>query len=268
MVNKYVNIFKYPGNKKAFLDIILPIINSSKYSTYIEPFLGSGVIYLNTNFKKYIINDTFTVYTDILKVLGTIDFNTINEYYTDITNKFGNIGKNKESYYAFRDYVNSLDISNEKHLGIYYLSRSCINSMVRFGPNGFNQGFGNRCRGLFLTQEHLNVIKHKLSNTTIYNTDYKDLLKYDSVDTIWVLDPPYIEAPIDTYSNNFNHNEFKDFVTKLKGSILYFDTENAFGDTFFKHKIILRTMNSIAPKSKETRKTECLYHNIDTNVLF
>lgn len=268
-MSNYVNLFKYPGNKMKFLDAVIPLINTADCSTYIEPFLGSGVIYLNAKSNRYIVNDTFTVYTDILKMFGSLDYQSIEVFYDFILKNFGNIGKNKESYYKFRDYVNKLDDSIEKKLGIFYLSRSCINSMVRFGPNGFNQGFGNRCGDIFLTRDDLEFINNKLKTTVILNTDYKNLIKYNNIDdVIWVLDPPYVDSPIDIYHNNFNYSEFKDFASTLNGKILYFDTENDFGDSFFPYKIILRTMKSISPKSKHQTKVECLYHNIDFNTLF
>lgn len=268
----YKNFFKYPGNKKRFLPTVIPIIKSSIANTYIEPFFGSGVIFLNSdNFKRYVINDIQGWVFDIYKTLAEIEYSVVQEFYYDIIiKKFGNIGKDKNSYYNFRTYVNNLEPGHYKNLGLFYLTRSCINSMARFGPGGFNQGFGNRGRDIFFSVDDLEFIKQKFNKVEMFNSDYKELKSFNSSDSLWILDPPYNDAPIDTYHNKFSFKEFKEFVSTLKGDIIYFDTENEFGDTLFNNKIILRTMNSISPKTKHsTNKLEVCYHNINVkNTLF
>ena len=47
---------KWSGNKTKYCKYILPHVPPS-YGTYIEPFVGSGAIFLHIQPKKWIIND-------------------------------------------------------------------------------------------------------------------------------------------------------------------------------------------------------------------
>jgi site-specific DNA-adenine methylase len=55
-------IYNYTGSKSRHLEIINNIVNNIKDTeklNYVEPFLGSGIVFLNIQkkFKKYILND-------------------------------------------------------------------------------------------------------------------------------------------------------------------------------------------------------------------
>ncbi|WP_375642480.1 MULTISPECIES: DNA adenine methylase, partial [unclassified Bartonella] len=51
-------LFTWMGGKHHLRKKIIPILNSIDHGTYVEPFLGSGVIFLNKRPAKYsVIND-------------------------------------------------------------------------------------------------------------------------------------------------------------------------------------------------------------------
>ncbi|WP_375686331.1 DNA adenine methylase, partial [Bartonella sp. AP65SXKL] len=51
-------LFAWMGGKHYLRKKIIPILNSIDHETYVEPFLGSGVIFLNKRPAKYsVIND-------------------------------------------------------------------------------------------------------------------------------------------------------------------------------------------------------------------
>jgi DNA adenine methylase len=55
-MTKLKTFIKWPGNKSKHLRHILPYIPDD-YNTYIEPFVGSGALFLNLQQDKWIIND-------------------------------------------------------------------------------------------------------------------------------------------------------------------------------------------------------------------
>ena len=82
MYNKIIN---YAGNKSKFLDNILPNISRAKElgcTTYVEPFLGSGVVFLNlpVEFDNYYLNDLNRSLVAILEAVGKTDYNTFHSF--------------------------------------------------------------------------------------------------------------------------------------------------------------------------------------------
>jgi site-specific DNA-adenine methylase len=268
----YYNFFKYAGNKTKYLDLILPLIKKSKKKIYIEPFLGSATIFFNSPpMDEYIINDKSVYITNILHTFNNIEYIDLFNFYNDkLLRQFGNIGENKDSYDNFKHWVNSLPPSDEKNLGTFYLGNSCINSFGSLGNNGnFTQGYGERGTTVALSIHDFDYIKKRLcENVTIMNVDYSLLLPYDSTEVLWVLDPPYNDAPF-VYNSGFVFTNFQTFVQQLTGDIIYFDTENTFGDNYFPYKTLLRRMPNVSPSNKggtlTTYQNEIMYSTIPSN---
>ena len=75
---------KWSGNKSKHLNKILPYI-PSEYNTYIEPFVGSGALFLRLEPKKWLIND---LNKDCINI-----WNNIKENPKDIISEFKNFGR-------------------------------------------------------------------------------------------------------------------------------------------------------------------------------
>ena len=154
--------FRYSGAKDRYVDLINLFINQTNKSIYCEPFAGSGAILFNLQkeFDKYVINDIDRNIIRIYKSFKEISY----EYYVlkvnEVFDKFGKFisdrrfspnnikNKEKENYYNFRNWFNENHWKSEtidEGIYLHMLANSCINSMLRFGPNGMNQGYGNRC---------------------------------------------------------------------------------------------------------------------------
>lgn len=256
-----LKIYNYSGSKIKFVDTINTYINKSNATTYVEPFLGSGAVFLNLEkeFDRYILND---LDSNVVKIFNAFK----NSYYSDIeyikdltTNKY-DIRNNKDDYYEFRDLVNkNKDRDDDMYgLSLYFLFNACINSMARFGPNGFNQSWGKRYK--CLTKEEFNLIKNRISRAEIHNDDFFNLDIPDN--SLLFLDPPYIERPAayKTISNDF-FNKLMTYINETNNDILYTDIDHNFLDL---EKIVLReNMKNTAPSSKkENTKTEVMFYKI------
>lgn len=269
-----IKFFKYQGSKEHIISIVnnIGLINTD-HKVYIEPFIGSGTIFINIPdmFDKYIIND---IDDNIISMWNALEYYEYDDYVitlTEIFAKFGDIENDKQAYYDFRDYYNNnyhFTTDKKKGLYLYFLTNSCINSMLRFGPNGMNQGFGNR---LYLfSEEECNFIKRKLSKTKILNGDFGKVMR-GVQDAFIYLDPPYVQRPT-TYSKKFDNNQLVELITLIhhmhsKNSIFYSDIENEISDTILKlgfTKITTKEMRNISPlrKLEFIEKNEVLYHNI------
>ena len=68
---------RWYGNKSKYIKFILLHFPIS-YNTYIEPFVGSGALFLNLQPKKWIINDLNTDITTLWKIVQTSHIKMLN----------------------------------------------------------------------------------------------------------------------------------------------------------------------------------------------
>ena len=272
-MNKF---FRYSGAKDKFTTLINMNIKTNK-NIYCEPFIGSGAVLFNLNksFDKYIINDIDRNIIRIYKSFKNISYEYYKEVIDSVFNKFGRftddrryISKEageageagevaKTNYYNFRNWFNIYYWNTDTEIeGIYLhiLANSCINSMLRFGPNGMNQGFGNRC--YILDKRNFNNIQNILQRTEIYNGSYKDLLKEDA---FFFFDPPYASQASSYTGFSFqDQEEFLELISDKE--YLYTDILNEVNSKLT-NRLIMREMVSTAPSSDKSKNTniECLF---------
>lgn len=271
-----MNYIYYPGNKNKYIPILSKLIKPffDKHSTFIEPFGGSGAMslymskYMNVilnekNDQVFKIHESFKYGSEVELV------SIINEIWS-----YGNPKDIKEDYYKARTDLNEKYFNKSNFKSGFYnwaISTFAINSMMRFGPNGFNQGWGNR--GIENSDEFtkFNDIKNAYANITLHNLDYKILL--DGLDTtdnsIIFLDPPYVDKGSGTYSfNDAQFNEFVNIIKDLNCPIIYTDTFsyerlNKLGKNW-NFEILRSNLGSGKPgKSNSDKVKEVVYYNFD-----
>ena len=263
-MNKF---FRYSGAKDKFTTLINMNIKTNK-NIYCEPFIGSGAVLFNLNksFDKYIINDIDRNIIRIYKSFKNISYEYYKEVIDSVFNKFGRFTDDrryisrevaKTNYYNFRNWFNIYHWNTDTEIeGIYLhiLANSCINSMLRFGPNGMNQGFGLRFSEL--DQNSFNNIQNILQRTEIYNGSYKDLLKEDA---FFFFDPPYA-SQASSYSG-FSFEDQEEFLELIKDKeYLYTDILNDINSKL-QNRLVMREMVSTAPSTDKSKNSniECLF---------
>lgn len=273
-------LFNYAGSKIFCTSIINNLLNElsiKNIDTYIEPFLGSGAIFYNLNLlhnikNKYINDIDFNIYL----MHKSVQLSTYNDYLNIINNiklNFPDIKNNKNNYYNFRNWFNKTfysDLINKRlniTAGLYllYLSTTCLNCILRFGPNGMNQSYGNR--EYIISENTFNTCKKILETTEITNISYDNLINFNNKNCIYFFDPPY-ELRNMPYTHNFNLYKFIEYLININGKntlILYTDIENKKSDNLLNYKFnkqIIRIMRSISPNRKignEITGNEILY---------
>ena len=254
-------LFNYPGTKRFLADKVNSICLKLKQPTlsWVEPFCGSASLFYNLNFKlaDSTLND---LDSNIISMHQACKDFTYQEYLSAvkfINEKFGDTKASKEAYYTFRKWYNE-EGSKTAMKGLYliYLSSMCINSMLRFGPNGMNQGWGNR--KYLVEEQEWNEMHERLQDTQLTSKDYRDIsIKENSV---IFLDPPYEAKDNDLYGHGFSQREFLNWLIEQKETHrkclwLYTDVETPLADTLLSKgfkKVNLRDMVTICPtKSKD-----------------
>ena len=258
-IHKLIN---YAGQKLQFVSLVDELISSTglSYSNYYELFLGSGAMLYNmaASFKTRTANDKNSNIIMMHEALKKCSYSDYISIVNAIDKKFGIVGKpTKEAYYMFRDWFNSKlkdkDISRAKlGIALIHLSAMCINSMLRFGPNGMNQGYGGRRRNV--PEEDWNALKLIADQTDYFSKDYNEFEIKDN--SVVFLDPPYVDTGI--YENGYSREEFCEWLKSLdlKSSIIvYTDFENSTSDQLLDvgfEKKFLRDCGTIAPSAVKT----------------
>ena len=197
---------KCQGIKTKLVDFIASTIKWNGNGTWIEPFLGSGVVLFNIQPERALASDTnkhiINFYIDLQK--GHIDEKIVKDYLDDMGVKLFKFGE--DFYYDVRDQFNAGDGDSLKLL---FLNRCCYNGLMRFNAQGkFNVPFGHkpeRFRRPYITKIVNQVSKFRqiLRNKewTFHARDWRETMAQASPEDFVYLDPPYIGRHTDYYNN-------------------------------------------------------------------
>lgn len=273
--------FRYAGSKRHAINIVNEILRDidTTNSVYVEPFLGSGTIYYNIDkqFNLGLLNDKNSYIMQLHSCFLKYSYEDYAKLLQNVQQDYGNIKVDKEAYIALRsDYNSTWHTPEEDFLKLLLLTNSCMNSMLRFGPNGMNQSFGH-CH--YIVPKHTwSHLRAKLEDAMLFNMHYSrifDLLKnkhynFMKAPVIFV-DPPYDGRDM-PYSVNgeYSRARFIDELVNLHSIcdspvIMYTDIDNEVSDKLLEHgfkKTVIKQLRSICPNaSSEATHLEVLYCN-------
>ncbi len=250
-------LVKYRGGKSREIPHILKHIPEYE-GKYFEPFFGGGALYFYLEPKKSVINDInsklmdfyFGVKNDFENLQR--ELSEIGEIYKVNRKQFEELKKltpekrvmdnNETLYYQIREMFN--DISEKKYseaLLYFFINKTAYSGMIRYNAKGeFNVPYGRyaNLNTTLVTASHSRL----LSNTKIYNLDYKNIFEMAKEDDFMFLDPPY-DCVFSDYGNvehkdgfnEENHNELAVNFRNLKCKALMVIgrtplTEKLYGD--------------------------------------
>lgn len=190
IVNKVLN--RFPSNYEEMI--------------YVEPFFGSGSIFFNKKqSQKEVIND--------------LD--------KDLMNSYKNIKKIKTIPDSYPELEN---IKTDNELTAFYKSKSnnpfqqfykdVVKYCSTFGNKGTNNAYVDKKPSL-LKSKYIPFYQERLKNAVIHSKDYKGIIKqYDSVNTLFYLDPPYEDATGLYKNSGMNFEELQDILKNIKGKFV------------------------------------------------
>ncbi len=194
---------KWAGGKYSLMDEIKQQL--PKGDCLIEPFVGAGSVFLNTNYRHYILAD---INNDLINLYNTVKKQPI-RFIEDCRQLF-NIKYNNEShYYILREQFNRSTDSYERSVLFLYLNRHCYNGLCRYNLRGeFNVPFGRYKRPYFPEQEILFFAK-KSKKAIFICSSYEKVFNLAEKGHVIYCDPPYAPLSITAnftayHTNNFN----------------------------------------------------------------
>lgn len=210
MINSPLN---YTGNKFKLLQQIIPYLDGESES-FVDIFGGSGLVALNTQYKKVLINDNNPVTVELLSYFKDNSVKHIFRNMDTIIEEYGFTDShrnglrsyaeecheglsryNKEPFNRLKaDYNNSPTIEKLFALVIFG-----FNHYIRYNSKGFyNVPVGKVDYSTSLrkkTEEYTLALKSK--DITITNLDFRDKSLYTNEKALYYFDPPYLitQAP-------------------------------------------------------------------------
>jgi DNA adenine methylase len=195
---------KWAGRKYKLLHQILPLLFTNQ--TLVEPFVGSGAVFLNSGNKNVIIND---INRDIILTYQYLkDDDSFIEYVLSFFD--GNLSK--ERYYNNRELFNKTDDKRLKAALFIWLNRHGFNGLCRYNKSGqFNVPQGSYIQ-VTCPLDSLNfartILKEK--SITLCNMDFRSFMSFLPRGTGLSVycDPPYIPVSRTSNFTSYSPNDF------------------------------------------------------------
>ena len=162
---------KWPGGKFRLIERISKKLEPGK--RLVEPFVGSGAVFLNTQYKRYLLADTNPDLINLYRYVQQEGESFI-EYSQSLFNKKNN---NEKKYYALREKFNTCNDIKEKSALFIYLNRHCYNGLCRYNSkHEFNTPFGRYKKPYFPEQE-LFAFHQASKVATFIHSSFADTMK-------------------------------------------------------------------------------------------
>jgi DNA adenine methylase len=226
---------RWQGNKSRYIKYLLPHIPSD-YDRYIEPFVGSGAIFLHIMPTKWIIND---LNADLINTWLQIKKNTqlIVKYLLLFQKQIQSLNREEQLKYV--------RVLLKKMVGLSFSPyRAALFLIVKFSafmgiiiqnnkyliPSLVSDFYQNE-KLCFTSTKYIKKINelHIYLNTTqgkIYNDDYKKILKMTKKNDFVFLDPPYLEIHNYQFNYNKDQNINGSFEDELLKELIKLDNKN------------------------------------------
>ncbi|MGP4944616.1 Dam family site-specific DNA-(adenine-N6)-methyltransferase [Pseudoalteromonas nigrifaciens] len=180
------SFIKWAGNKYTILNQLFETLPPA--GKLIEPFLGSGSVFLNSDYQRYLLND---VNPDLINVFSYLKQDHT-QFISQLKTLFDERYNTPDTYYSFRAAFNTTDDQYEKALLFIYLNRHGYQGLCRYNLSGvFNVPYGHYKRVYFPEDEIVNISK-KLKRANLMNDHFSQAFRRARKGDIIYCDPPYM----------------------------------------------------------------------------
>ena len=177
---------KWAGNKFSLLDRIKAVLPEG--ARLIEPFAGASAVFLNTNYKKYWIND---LNSDLITLYRLLAENP-KKFIAFAEKIFTPENNTPERFYELRTMFNETTDPYEKSRIFLYLNRHGYNGLCRYNKKGkFNIPFG-RYKKIYFPREEMLAFAEKIAPMKLSSSNFETIMKKAKLGDVVYCDPPYV----------------------------------------------------------------------------
>lgn len=194
---------KWAGGKYRLLDKLL--LNLPKSQRLVEPFLGAGALFLNTDYDEYLLAD---INPDLIGLYRQLQHNSA--AFIEASAELFHADHNQQyRYLELRDEFNQCHHDGFRRSCLFlYLNRHGYNGLCRYNKRGgFNVPFGRYKRPYFPHRE-LRHAAERCQRAQIQCADFEQVFSQVRTGDVVYCDPPY--APL-TATSNFTQYHQREF---------------------------------------------------------
>lgn len=238
---------KWAGGKYGLVEDIQRHLPSAR--KLVEPFVGAGSVFLNTNYDHYLLAD---INPDLINLYNLLKQRP-DEYISEAKRWFCPENNRKEVYLGIRDEFNASDDILFRSLAFLYMNRFGFNGLCRYNKKGvFNVPFGSY-KAPYFPQAELEFFAEKAQKATFVCESYRNTFKRARKGCVVYCDPPY--APLSNTAN----------FTSYSGDGFNLDDQAGLADVA--EKAATKRGIPVLISNHDTTLTRRLYHGAELNVV-
>lgn len=184
---------KWAGSKFKIIERVRTALPSG--SRLVEPFVGSGAVFMNTEFDSYLLGDSNRDVIDLFSAVKR-DGNEFIEYAKQL---FSAQNNEAGAFYELRQEFNDCPPGSRRSALFVYLNRHCFNGLCRYNSKGkFNVPFG-RYDSPGFPEAELIAFSSKSQRADFVHADFRSTMRSTALGDVVYCDPPYV--PLSATSN-------------------------------------------------------------------
>lgn len=184
---------KWAGGKYSLVDKIIKYLPEG--DALIEPFVGAGSVFLNTNYERYILAD---INHDLISLFNIIKKQP-DKFIEDAKLLFTQQNNQTAAFYQLRELFNRSENAYQRALLFLYLNRHCYNGLCRYNSSGeYNVPFG-QYKNIYFPEREIMAFSEKAQKAEFVCAPYHKVMKKAKEGSVVYCDPPYV--PLSESSN-------------------------------------------------------------------
>lgn len=190
MMTKQRAFLKWAGGKFKLIEALKAQLPDG--DRLIEPFVGAGSVFLNTDYDSYLLCDINQDLINLYKIVQSEP----EKYIQAAKALFVPEMNQKEAYYKIRNSFNETDDPFKRSVYFLYMNRHGFNGLCRYNrKGGFNVPFGSYKKPYF-PEDELRGFSEKAQRAEFYCIGYEQAIDMAKHGDVVYCDPPY--APLST----------------------------------------------------------------------
>lgn len=177
---------KWAGGKSKIADKLTKALPKSE--VLVEPFVGAGSIFLNSDFDYYVLSD---INSDLINTFNQLKAAPA-AFVSGVEELFIPQNNSRDQFETFRARFNTTTDLYEKALLFVYLNRHCFNGLCRYnGSGGFNVSFG-KYKAPYVPVKEMLAFANRLARAELHCRGFEAAFESIPDNSVVYCDPPYV----------------------------------------------------------------------------